>query len=278
MRNHLKRLNHATKLAVALICRGIKTIIDFLLNSNKGILLISLITTGFYVLSVYLIALAADRPVTSTISLISSAAALLTNVFALWAIILAVQRSYDLANPLKRVWRIVISYVCCILLFTGSFYWMANLGDSQDASYRYDHFRTATQLTGKGASLLPIATGKRAFSGIRSKLWLTVEDQVRLSLDIPKNADFQPTLEQSISVARLDRDKVVTFNNSAVLPVFFTSLYFSITTITTLGYGDISPTMWYTRMTAMLEVLVGIVILVVGLSHITWSSQHHRSR
>jgi hypothetical protein len=44
------------------------------------------------------------------------------------------------------------------------------------------------------------------------------------------------------------------------------SLYFSIVTITTLGYGDIRPVHWIGRTLVSVEVLVGIALIVTALA------------
>jgi voltage-gated potassium channel Kch len=42
-----------------------------------------------------------------------------------------------------------------------------------------------------------------------------------------------------------------------------TALYYSVVTLTTLGYGDVTPVTTAARMTAALEAMVGQVYLVV---------------
>lgn len=43
----------------------------------------------------------------------------------------------------------------------------------------------------------------------------------------------------------------------------FDFLYYSVVTITTLGYGDIRPLHWATRLLSMVEVIIGIGLIVV---------------
>lgn len=49
------------------------------------------------------------------------------------------------------------------------------------------------------------------------------------------------------------------------LPTFYESLYFSVTTFTTLGYGDLQPLPNY-RLTTSIEALSGMVSMAIGAS------------
>jgi len=60
------------------------------------------------------------------------------------------------------------------------------------------------------------------------------------------------------------------------LLTWVTFLYFSTATMTTVGYGDISPGIWYTQIIVCTEMLFSImysaVILSIGLQHFTGST------
>lgn len=53
---------------------------------------------------------------------------------------------------------------------------------------------------------------------------------------------------------------------SSSLDTFIDSTYFSTITMTTLGYGDISPTHWVTKLASMYQVLLGLLIVVVVIA------------
>ncbi len=47
---------------------------------------------------------------------------------------------------------------------------------------------------------------------------------------------------------------------------FIDNLYYSVSTITTLGYGDITPNSNYLRFSSMIEVLIGVTISILGMA------------
>lgn len=61
--------------------------------------------------------------------------------------------------------------------------------------------------------------------------------------------------------------------------LFISFLYFSCTTMATVGYGDITPSAWYTQIVVLaqmlLTVLYNTVILSIGLSHFSGQTIIH---
>lgn len=63
----------------------------------------------------------------------------------------------------------------------------------------------------------------------------------------------------------------IMFNHSNM--TFWDNLYFSAVTITTLGYGDITPLNTYTRLFAMAEAILGVVLVGLFLNAVSYSRQ-----
>lgn len=68
------------------------------------------------------------------------------------------------------------------------------------------------------------------------------------------------------AVARLDPEAI--FTPTGREPDFVTWTYFSFTTLSTLGYGDIVPRSYPARMLAILEALIGQIYLVVVVARL----------
>lgn len=60
-------------------------------------------------------------------------------------------------------------------------------------------------------------------------------------------------------------------------PVFGDFLYFSVMTMATVGYGDISPGIGYTRSLAVAEVMVGLVWTTLVLAGVLWLHERPRN-
>jgi putative Mn2+ efflux pump MntP len=60
---------------------------------------------------------------------------------------------------------------------------------------------------------------------------------------------------------------------------FSESIYFSIVTISTVGYGDIVPHSSVARVLASLEVICGFLLLLFGVSELLeYAREHRRNR
>ena len=58
------------------------------------------------------------------------------------------------------------------------------------------------------------------------------------------------------------------FEEGNRLAVWFDCIHLSTVTIATLGYGDIAPTRWYSKLATDLEVLIGIAFVSLSLGRV----------
>lgn len=60
-----------------------------------------------------------------------------------------------------------------------------------------------------------------------------------------------------------------TFQNQTDLELYVTSFYFMVTTITTVGYGDISGTNIFERVVCIILMVMGVVFFSISSGNIT---------
>ncbi|MBU3013187.1 potassium channel family protein [Poseidonibacter lekithochrous] len=70
----------------------------------------------------------------------------------------------------------------------------------------------------------------------------------------------------------------LTLNDGKTLLNFYQSIYFSAVTITTLGYGDISPNNAISQLTSASEAVLGIVLIGLFLNSISQRSQYNQTK
>ncbi len=70
----------------------------------------------------------------------------------------------------------------------------------------------------------------------------------------------------------------LTLSDGKTLLSFYESIYFSAVTITTLGYGDISPNNSISQLTSASEAVLGIVIIGLFLNSLSQRSQYNQTR
>ena len=92
----------------------------------------------------------------------------------------------------------------------------------------------------------------------KSKSELTPKDRISLSL----KSYIELILNFAILYLLLPKTSGIWANSNAPESIA-EAVYFSGVTITTLGYGDISPTHWYPQFLTVYEVFCGFILLIV---------------
>ena len=181
----------------------------------------------------------------------------------------AVRGAFERRGRRELMTIVVGSYFAIIFIFAGVYYKMSFYGDHSSALLKYQQYRDnaervhANLLTGGS-----LPKDHRAFSGVEYRLWSGVDWPVDALVN-PAEFDAGGVAigpGDMLETARQPTDEVICFIPGARMHVLGNCLYYSATTITTLGYGDISPTAWYTRAASVCEVLTGILVIGVALT------------
>ena len=157
-------------------------------------------------------------------------------------------------------------YFAVLLAFVSLYYLFAFLGDFGDAresnSYYSAEVRVMRQRS--GPELRYRVVSERAFSGISARLWNGVEQHYGPFED-PRSGP--PGLDTILGHAS-SPDLPLEYQPQNRLAVWLDCLHFSTVTIATLGYGDIIPTKWYSKLAADIEVLMGMAFVSLSLGRL----------
>ena len=214
--------------------------------------------------STWLIASGGEQPSTATVILV---VLLYLASYILPAIVLAL--TLYRAFQSRRSWisqlrLILASYFSMIAVFAGVYFSMAFTGDHEYALFHYSYYRSGGEdlASGRIQHLNPVPQRPRAFVGMEERLWGTIDDY--LPVGVIRDVE---DLEERRARASLtfSYEEVVRFKSSAVLGVTLDCLHLSVITITTVGYGNIAPSVWYSKLAANIEALTGTILFVVAL-------------
>ena len=155
---------------------------------------------------------------------------------------------------------IFVAYLGSILIFAGEYYVIVGVDDYNDARMQINHYEA--EATSVGAHLsekVKPYKSQKAFTGFESHLWSTFEDDhydaVALYTNYPQG--LKPAVENAKNNLRfLPENRLLVFANC---------LHYSVITMTTVGFGDISPQVWLARFYTDIEALTGTALFIVAL-------------
>jgi len=193
----------------------------------------------------------------------SYAFALLTTTVVVGSLVGAFRRG----NRWQLLRTVLTSYFGLMLVFASTFYVTAFFGDFEDAIFKYDHYRADALHHVDG----PYYLSHRAFAGIDARFWSGVDWPVhagRFPEGLPPGA-YELSPQQMRYIARTrSMYEVVQFLPEASFGIFGDCLHLSVTTMTTVGYGDILPRSPAARAATDTEAICNSLLLIFGLGMI----------
>jgi hypothetical protein len=163
--------------------------------------------------------------------------------------------------------RIIGAYALVILSFTGIYYTLCVRGDRDDAVKKYIYY----SLHPTNAAAPPTIKSARFIEGISTRMYSGI-DWPEETYSSVRNYEQVP-VSVLVERARQPSKNTIRFQPSSRRGVLIDCLYFSVVTIATLGYGDITPKDREAKMAAGLEVLSGIALFVIALALPSWRSR-----
>lgn len=193
-------------------------------------------------------------------------------------------QSFKVENTRKALSNIIHSYIAIILIFSATYYQCSILGDFTDAVNKqelYRHQKYVKEQINNKISFMKVSD-QRAFKGISLRLWSSV-DYPELSHLVnyngATNPDFYRTYTKGgyddLSMDQIERIVNNTITDSTWIKpnylrenswkIYGDCLYYSVICIATVGFGDISPNLWYTKLFTGLEVIFGMTIFIFAI-------------
>jgi hypothetical protein len=184
-----------------------------------------------------------------------------------YAIIHVIHLTLTGASRNLQLGSVLLSYTAVIVVFSGFFYFQCSIGDLKEsmAEYRYyEKLRTPAMQNPvkKYGNALRRTASLRAFQGISPAMWRGIGDKVA---GWPEEAG-PPPVEKLLEASRFPLTEVISFNHQAKVPVFLDCLYFSAVTITSTGFGDITPLGRFAKMLVVIESVSGVVLVAIGIA------------
>lgn len=168
----------------------------------------------------------------------------------------------------KGLFQIILAYFTIIFTFASIYYFQIFLGDYTDAISKYYSYNYLTIEGNEERETYYIVTNEklpnlRAFSNFRKRFFTGVDympmENVYLIYE-------EPFTEKIINNSKIeDIDSIITFIPQNRILLYFDSLYYSIITLSTVGFGDVAPMQWYSKLAVSLQVIIGQFFLVLTI-------------
>jgi len=183
--------------------------------------------------------------------------------------------------------NIIHSYIGTILIFASLFYQCSVLGDFNDSINKqtcYD-FQVKIKKNNPDLTIMRVAD-QRAFKGIKARIWSGYDYPDKGLLYGPnRNPDFWLTFIKNnydeLSIEQIERiannkteySKAIEYQKQNVKDVYIDCLYFSVVCIATVGFGDITPNLPYSKLFTAFEIIIGLSIFVfaIGMLFSKWT-------
>ena len=168
---------------------------------------------------------------------------------------------------------ICAGYLAVLLSFAGVYYSFNVVSDYQESRDFADFYvHVSTRLDQGTFQRVPERIAdQQAFHGMRYLLWSTLSDEAKPSFmhrgsRVPE--DFLVVAARRYGPWPDGNQTATfrpTFRGDQRLPSLLQCIHFSVVTMATVGYGDVHPNQWYSRLAVDMQILIGQILIVVAL-------------
>ena len=173
----------------------------------------------------------------------------------------------------KKLFLVLITYVYMIIGFSNTYFLLSYVDDASDSLLKFFTYYQLAQDTQTKSLMIEKdirIANKNAFSGMNTRLWSGVDTKEQLQL---WNADYYSfdNFEKMpvyfiFEAVKYPQSQVIRYLPNNKFPMYFNCFYFSVSTITSVGYGDITPTSTIARFLVCMEAVFGQLLLALGIA------------
>ena len=188
-------------------------------------------------------------------------------------------RCFRVKSKLKLLIDIIHSYAGVLWIFAALYFQSMVFSDRFD-SYRKNRIyesqiKTITEVD-PSFQMMQVAD-RRAFKGIEKKLWSSYDYPSRSFIEANNDSTnrwYFLGIDNFNSITTEEIRQVISSSSTPYHPTYLSAhigsvyvdcLYFSVICMATVGFGDISPALWYTKLFTILEVVIGMSIFVIAI-------------
>jgi len=189
-------------------------------------------------------------------------------------------RSFSNKSKIQLLIDIIHNYAGILFIFSALYFQLSVFSGRIDA-YRKDRIYTSQYKTIKEINpdyeIIKVAD-RRAFRGIERKLWSSYDYPTRQFVESHNDStnhwyflalnnfqDISSSDIQQVIEASATNGHQNTYLKRNIPEVYIDCLYFSIICMATVGFGDISPALWYAKIFVSMEVIIGLSIFVFAI-------------
>lgn len=184
-------------------------------------------------------------------------------------------RCFKQSDKQKLLIEIIHAYAGVVLIFAALYFQSIVLSDRVNA-FRKDKIYTNLN---KQNSLLDINSinDRRAFKGIDKRLWSSFDYPGYTFVENVKQDTLKwrmHSLNNFETVNYTDIKQVISLSSAGFKTAYLTEnipsvyldcLYFSLISVATVGFGDLTPNLWYIKLFVMLEISIGMSIFIFAI-------------
>lgn len=150
------------------------------------------------------------------------------------------------------------TYLSTIIVFSAGYYLISSLADYRHYMNEYHHYQNLPEQYKD----IAYPNDTRGFNGTKHSMFESIDGLVE-DVAVSYGKPVSPALKWQ-AVQTTENVFFPRYLTQKRRLYFLECFYFSVVTVTTLGYGDITPNFWFVKLAASIQSLLGVAIVAIG--------------